>query len=183
MSAARSTWGRFVAIATPFFRSELRAQGLLRLALLLALLLGVSALNVVNSFVGRDFMTAIEQRQASAFFGLALVYVGVFAASTLVALFQRFTEQHLGLLWRQWLTGYLTDRYLSHRAYYSINAHGHVDNPDQRIAEDVRSFTTTSTFTRSSRRRRSPTSAPATTSTCGSITTCCWNWTCTGPGT
>src|SRR5262249_36175398 len=134
-SAGRSTWSRFVAIARPFFHSELRWRGLRRLALLVALLLAISRLNVVNSYVGRDFMTAIEQRQGGLISSLALLYLGVFAASTVVAVYQRFTEQHLGVLWRQWLTGHLAAHYLAGHAYYRINALGDVDNPDQRIAE------------------------------------------------
>ena len=44
-------------------------------------------LNVVNSYVGRDFMTAIERRHLGDFWSYALLYVGVFALSTLVAVF------------------------------------------------------------------------------------------------
>jgi ABC-type uncharacterized transport system fused permease/ATPase subunit len=136
-TTGRNTWSRFVAVARPFFRSEVRRRGVALLALLIGLLLAVSGLNVINSYVGRDFMTALSQRQAGRVSSLALLYVGVFAASTVVAVFERFTERHLGLLWRQWLTRHLTDRYLTGHAYYHIDPGGAVDNPDQRIAEDI----------------------------------------------
>jgi putative ATP-binding cassette transporter len=45
-------------------------------------MLGINGLNVVNSYVGRDFMTAIERRSTPEFLAKALLYVGVFAAST-----------------------------------------------------------------------------------------------------
>jgi putative ATP-binding cassette transporter len=67
----------------------------------------------------------------------------VFALSTVGAVFYRFTEERLGLLWRGWLTRHLIGRYLSGHAYYRLNSRADVDNPDQRIAEDVRNFTTT----------------------------------------
>jgi putative ATP-binding cassette transporter len=142
-STGRNTWSRFVAVARPFFRSEERRRGIALLVLLVGLLLAVSGLNVVNSYVGRNFMTAISQRQAGRISPLALLYVGVFAASTVVAVYERFTEQHLGLRWRRWLTRHLTDRYLAGHAYYRIDQGGDIDNPDQRIAEDVKTFTTT----------------------------------------
>lgn len=142
-AAVRGSWARFVALARPLFRPPFFWPSALRLGLLVGLLLGVTGLNVVNSYVGRDFMTSIADRRTSALHLLALLYLSVFAASTVVAVYQRFTEQHLGLLWREWLTRHLSDRYLADHAYYRINERGEVDNPDQRLAEDVRTFTTT----------------------------------------
>jgi vitamin B12/bleomycin/antimicrobial peptide transport system ATP-binding/permease protein len=68
----RRAWSRFWRIAKPYFTSEVRWQGLGLLGVLLALLLALSGLNVVNSYVGRDFMTAIAQRQPHQYFWYAL---------------------------------------------------------------------------------------------------------------
>jgi putative ATP-binding cassette transporter len=138
------TWSQFRAVALPFFRSEQRWRGIGLFVLLVVLLLGVSGLNVVNSYVGRDFMTAVARQDGPRVWHLALLYVGVFVASTVVAVYERFTEQHLGLRWRKWLTEHLTARYLSGRAYYRLTTRGDIDNPDQRLSQDVQTFTTTS---------------------------------------
>jgi putative ATP-binding cassette transporter len=110
---------------------------------LILMLCGINGLNVVNSFVGRDFMTAIENRDMSGFLWWALVYIGVFALSTVVAVYYRFTEESLGLVWRHWLTQRAVCIYLDKRTYFRLNAAGEVANPDQRIAEDVRALTVT----------------------------------------
>jgi vitamin B12/bleomycin/antimicrobial peptide transport system ATP-binding/permease protein len=110
---------------------------------LIALLFGINGMNVVNSYVGRDFMTAIADRNKAAFVRQAMLYIGVFAASTLVAVVARFTEERLGLLWRQCLTRRAITSYLSDGTYYRLNASEELENPDQRIAEDVRAFTVT----------------------------------------
>ena len=52
---------------------------------LIALLFGINGMNVVNSYVGRDFMTAIADRNGAEFVRQAVFYVAVFAASTVVA--------------------------------------------------------------------------------------------------
>ena len=52
-------------------------------ALLIALLIVFNALNVLNSYVGRDFMTAISNRDSARFIRQAILYIGVFGASTL----------------------------------------------------------------------------------------------------
>jgi putative ATP-binding cassette transporter len=143
ISLHRRTWSRFVALGTPFLQSEVRWQALALLGLLMALLLAISGLNILNSYVGRDFMTAVARREASRFSTLALLYAGVFAVTTIVTVFYRFTEERLGLFWRQWLTQYVMTRYLAHHAYYWLTARTDIDHPDQRIAEDIRTFTAT----------------------------------------
>ena len=77
----------------------------------------VNGLNVVNSYVTGNFMTAIAQRDMTRFLAQALVYVGVFAGSTAVAVVYRFIEERLGLLWRAWLTKRATGVYLEGRTY------------------------------------------------------------------
>src|SRR4051794_1908333 len=109
---------------------------------LLGLLLAINGLNVVNSYVGRDFMTAIEQRSLSRFIPMALLYIGVFAASTVAAVLARFAEERLALLWRDWLTRRLVGLYLGGANYYWLRE-DQFENPDQRIADDVRVFTAT----------------------------------------
>ena len=78
----------------------------------------------------------------------AVLYVGVFALSTAIVVVYRFTEERLGLFWRVWLTRRIIGLYFSDRTYLHLKEAATVENPDQRIAEDVRTFTaTTLSFT------------------------------------
>ena len=139
----RVTWSRWRAAVSAFATCEVGGRARALAAALLALLLAINGLNVVNSYVGRDFMTAIEERSTRRFVAKAFLYVGVFAASTVAAVIYNFIEQRLALLWREWLTRRLLARYLKDRTYYWLREHPDVANPDQRIAEDVRIFTAT----------------------------------------
>ena len=139
----RLTWARWRRVVLDVMRSEVGGRVKLLFGALLALLLAINGLNVVNSYVGRDFMTAIEQRSMSGFVTLAALYIGVFAASTVAAVIYRFSEERLGLLWRHWMTRSLVDYYLHDAAYYRLRERAEVRNPDQRIADDVRTFTAT----------------------------------------
>jgi vitamin B12/bleomycin/antimicrobial peptide transport system ATP-binding/permease protein len=136
----RTTWERFIRPAQGFLASDVggKAKGLL--GLLLGLLFTINGLNVLNSYVARDFMTAIEDRNGPTFASKMMLYVGVFALATIAAGIYTFCEQRLGLLWREWLTRRMLNQYLSHRMYYYVNETGRIRNPDQRIAEDARSF-------------------------------------------
>jgi putative ATP-binding cassette transporter len=136
------TWRRFVGAVRNFASCEVRGRAGLLAGALLALLLGINGLNVVNSYVGRDFMTAIEQSDRPGFVREAILYVVVFALSTIAAVLVRFCEERLGLLWRDWLTRRLVRSYLDDRAFHRLSLPGGLANPDQRIAEDVRTFVT-----------------------------------------
>jgi putative ATP-binding cassette transporter len=114
-----------------------------RFAVLLVLLFGINGMNVVNSYVNRDFMTAIADRHKAEFIRQALFYIAVFAGSTLLSVISRFTEERLGLLWREFVTGRAIRRYLTDGTYYRLDTSRQLTNPDQRITEDVRSFTVT----------------------------------------
>ncbi len=139
----RETVRRFLAAIRSFATSEVRGQATFLFSALLACLVAINALNVLNSYVGRDFVTAIEQRHHERFVREALRYVAVFAASTVVAVLYRYSEERIGLLWRDWLTGRLVRAYLAERTYRRLADTGGLANPDQRIAEDVRYFVTT----------------------------------------
>jgi vitamin B12/bleomycin/antimicrobial peptide transport system ATP-binding/permease protein len=140
---SKNTWLRFWKMMRALRDSPVGPRALLFAGFLLAFLFAINGLNVVNSYVGRDFMTAIERQELSGFFHYALLYVGVFAVSTAAAVLYRFCEERLGLLWRKWLTERVIDTYMQGRIYYRMNAYGDLKNPDQRITEDIRSLTTT----------------------------------------
>lgn len=140
---SRTSWMRFVEMIGALAGSEVGSKAKWLFALLILLLFGINGLNVLNSYVGRDFMTSIENRDMGGFGYFALLYLGVFAISTLVAVYYRYVEERLGLLWRNHLTGRAVTRYLENRVYFRLNDAGDLANPDQRISEDIRYMTAT----------------------------------------
>ena len=142
-SSHKTTLARFVGAVRNFANSEVGWKAKLIFAALVALLFGANGLNVLNSYVGRNFMTAIADRDKAEFIHQAIFYIGVFAGSTVVAVVARFAEERLGLLWRESLTQRAVKLYLAGGTYYRLDASGELANPDQRIAEDVRGFTVT----------------------------------------
>jgi len=111
------------------------------LSLLLLLSLSVSGLNVIISYVGNFFTTALATKDEETFWRFLFVYAGVFVVGTPIVVIYTYTRQKLGLFWRDWMTNKFLDNYLHNRAYYEINSESEIDNPDQRISEDIKSFT------------------------------------------
>jgi vitamin B12/bleomycin/antimicrobial peptide transport system ATP-binding/permease protein len=136
------TWHLFMSAVRNFVTSEVGGKAALMLGLLLVLLLGINGLNVVNSYVGRDFMSAIERRDQPEFVHQTVRYLVVFGVLTTATVLSRFLEERIGLLWRRWLTANVVHAYLGNRAYLRLTSDATLGNPDQRIAEDCRTFVT-----------------------------------------
>jgi putative ATP-binding cassette transporter len=126
----------------PFLRGRERAWALLAVVLFLSL--SVTGINVAFSYVGNYFTNALVGKKQS----LAYLFVGVYFCGFLVGIpivaFYGYVQQYLGMRWREWMTGEFLQRYFQDRNYYEIEIRGEIDNPDQRIMEDIRSFTRTS---------------------------------------
>jgi vitamin B12/bleomycin/antimicrobial peptide transport system ATP-binding/permease protein len=126
-----------------FLKSPVGGKAKWLLAALFLLMFLINGMNVVNSFVGRNFMSAIESRDTAGFVRFAWLYVAVFAGSTFVGVMFRFTEERLGLLWRDFLTHRVVRVYIDRGIYLQMSREGAISNPDQRITEDIRQLTTT----------------------------------------
>ncbi len=138
----RRTLGRLMHVISVFLKSPAGGKARLMLVALLFLMLCINGMNVTNSYVGRYFMSAIESRDSQGFVLFAWFYVAVFAGSTLVGVLFRFTEERLGLLWREWLTRRITGVYIERHLFLHLSGEDMVSNPDQRMTEDVRQLTT-----------------------------------------
>jgi len=114
------------------------------LGILLLLSFTVSGLNVVLSYVGRFFQTALAQKDQPTFWRFLYVYASVFVIGTPIVVIYSYIRKKLGLFWREWITTSFIDNYLKNRAYYALTTSKEIDNPDQRLAEDLKEFTVTS---------------------------------------
>jgi len=139
----RQQAARLVRAIDSLLKSHVGKKARLFVSMLLVMMVGLNILNVANSYVGRYFMSAIENRNTSGFICFAWLYVLVFAGSTCVAALFRYTEERLGLLWREWLTRRATKVYIERRLYLHLRNDRGLTNPDQRMTEDIRQLTTT----------------------------------------
>jgi putative ATP-binding cassette transporter len=139
----RQTLRRLFGAIGNFLLSTVGARARWMLIGLLLMMIAINVMNVANSYVGRYFMSAIEARDHEGFVQYAWLYLAVFAASTLFAVLFRFAEEHLGLVWREWLTRRITEIYVTRQLYLPRCGQEVLSNPDQRMTEDVRQLTTT----------------------------------------
>ena len=110
------------------------------------LLLGQTWFNVAFNQETGEFTSALAASDADRFWeSIRRCLVIVVVAVPIYAAYY-FVRDTLGLGWRRWLTRDFLDRYLADQAFYRLDAEGVIDNPDQRIAEDINAFTQQSLY-------------------------------------
>ncbi len=139
-------WRRFAAIARPYWLSEERWRATGQLALLVVLLLGQTAFNVLFNHETGEFTSALAARDTQRFWTSIWRYTAILVAAVPIYALYYYVRDTLGLRWRRWLTDHFLARYFHQRAYYRLNTASGIDNPDQRIAEDINSFTQQSLY-------------------------------------
>ncbi|MEI2579457.1 ABC transporter ATP-binding protein/permease [Scytonema sp. PRP1] len=112
------------------------------LILLILLIVALVAVTAFNSFVNRYLLDIItEEKDLTKFVDTLLVYGVALVFVTLLVGFSKFVRKQIALDWYQWLNNSILEKYLSNRAYYKINFKSDVDNPDQRISQEIEPLT------------------------------------------
>lgn len=128
-------------LTKPYFTSEDRWAALGLIAVLVGINLGLVYLNVLFNEWNNVFYTALQEKDWPTFIHQMLRFCWLAALFIAAAVYQLYLNQMLQIRWRQWLTRRYLDSWLDRRAYYRMQlANGTADNPDQRIADDLRLF-------------------------------------------
>jgi len=133
----RDAW----AIARPYWFSEDRWAGRALLVAVIALNLGIVAINVMLNKWNLAFYNALQDKNYDIFLQQLLRFTWLAGSFIVVAVYELYLNQMLQIRWRRWLTDRYLTAWLEGGSYYRMQlVAGETDNPDQRIAEDVRLF-------------------------------------------
>ena len=135
-------FAKFWSLAKLYWLGNEKKGALALLGLLFALLVAYTQLSVLLNQQQGNIISSLSAKEADrfqetiqTFFIILVIYVPLFAGF-------RYVQGILGNYWRKWLTNQFLDRYFSQRAFYELgNLNSEIDNPDQRISEDIKSFT------------------------------------------
>jgi vitamin B12/bleomycin/antimicrobial peptide transport system ATP-binding/permease protein len=136
-----STLATVWRIAGPYFRSQDRWPGRLLLGAVIAIELSIVGITVLLNAWNASFYNALQDRNWDAFVYQLGYFCVLATAFILVAVYQLYLNQWLQIRWRRWLTSAYLDHWLEGANHYRMQLLGDAaDNPDQRIADDVRQF-------------------------------------------
>jgi vitamin B12/bleomycin/antimicrobial peptide transport system ATP-binding/permease protein len=128
-------------LAHPYFYSEDRRAGRTLLASVILIELSLVGINVMLNRWQNSFYNALQDRAWDAFVNQLLIFALLGGTYVVLAVYQLYLQQWLQIRWRAWMTRRYLDHWLADSNHYRMQMLGDAaDNPDQRIAEDVRLF-------------------------------------------
>jgi putative ATP-binding cassette transporter len=131
----------FWALTKPYWTSEQRGKGLLLLGVVIGLSLGLVYVEVQFNLWNKDFFNALQNKDQGEFFRQLWRFTYLAFIWIVGRVYQLYLQQMLLIEWRSWLNEHFLSAWLADRAYYRLQLIDRgVDNPDQRIAEDLRLF-------------------------------------------
>jgi putative ATP-binding cassette transporter len=135
-------FGEFWFIAKPYWVSERRFKAFGLLGGILAISAGTVYLSVLLNRWNQQFYDSLQSFDRSGFFRLILQFAFLSSLFVAASIYRYYFTQKLQIDWREWMTSRMLDRWLANKTYYIWKLSNRTtDNPDQRIAEDVKEFT------------------------------------------
>ncbi|MFN6499153.1 MAG: ABC transporter ATP-binding protein/permease [Nostoc sp. DedQUE01] len=132
---------RFWAIAQLYWLGNEKRGAIGLLVLLGVLLLATTQVKVLLNSKQGDLISALSAHNSTKFWqGILVAFGGIIVFGFLNSAYG-YLRETIGIYWRRWLTHHLLNQYFTNRAFYELsNSHKEIDNPDQRISEDVANF-------------------------------------------
>jgi putative ATP-binding cassette transporter len=134
-------WRDFWALFKPYWFSEERLIARLLLVAIIALTLGMVYMNVQINEWQNLFFNTLQDKDKAEFYRQILRFALLAAIWIAMSVYSLYLTQMLQIRWRRWLTDKYLKDWLSDRTYYPMQLQGkQTDNPDQRVAEDLKIF-------------------------------------------
>jgi len=136
-----AAWRQFLNVAKPYWLGDerWRAWGLL-LLLIVLMLVETEVAVMLNNQTG-EMTSALAGKDGDRFWNSVRTCLLILAFAVPAYAFYYYMRDLFANHWRRWLTHRFLDGYLKGRKYYELGADAEIDNPDQRISEDINTFT------------------------------------------
>ncbi len=132
---------RTIRLAKPYWLSDERKKAWWLLVVLIVLLVASTEVAVLFNQQSGEFTSALAAQDGPRFKHSILVFFGLLVIGVPIDVYYAYVRDNLALNWRRWLTDNFLGRYFNDRGYYRLLSAPEIDNPDQRISDDISSFT------------------------------------------
>jgi len=136
-----TAWKQFAGLAKPYWQGEEKKKAWSLLILLIVLMLVETKLAVMLNEQAGEMTSALAAKNGDRFWSAVKFCLLTLAFAVPVYAFYYYMRDVFANGWRRWLTRRFLNGYLTGRKYYELDADKDIDNPDQRISEDINTFT------------------------------------------
>jgi putative ATP-binding cassette transporter len=149
-SAITQFWEDIKIVAQPYwyptkaegrvFSDVIHSWGML--ILLILSIVGLVGVNAANSYWNRYVIDiVIEERDLAKYNNTLWISTLIIIVIVLLVTFLKYIRKKIALDWYKWLNNHILEKYLSNQAYYKINFNSGIDNPDQRLSQEIEPIT------------------------------------------
>ena len=138
-------WGKqFWMFAGGYLSPKRSIKPLLFFVLIVTLTLFSVRLSLVHSTWYNNMYTALQEFNQTVFWEQMILFCFIAGFSVAAALISYYLNQRFSINWIEWLNTELLEKWVDKRAYYKSQYMGNnLDNPDQRIQQDIQSYVKT----------------------------------------
>ena len=138
-------WGKqFWMFAGGYLSPKRSIKPLLFFVLIVTLTLFSVRLSLVHSTWYNNMYTALQEFNQTVFWEQMILFCFIAGFSVAAALISYYLNQRFSINWIEWLNTELLEKWIDKRAYYKSQYIGNnLDNPDQRIQQDIQSYVKT----------------------------------------
>ncbi|AWX14389.1 ABC transporter ATP-binding protein [Mergibacter septicus] len=135
-------WGKqFWLLGKDYFSPKRSLRPLLGFSFILILTLFSVRIDVIFSQWYNTMYDALQKLDENKFWEQMIWFAIIAGINLANVLFIYYIKQRFLIQWRQWLNDNLLDKWLENNAYYKIQySNDQLDNPDQRIQQDIQSY-------------------------------------------
>lgn len=129
-------------VLAPYWRQDKKKQAWTLLVVAALLIVLLALVNAFKTYITKWAINALTDKHAQLFYHILELALAFLVISAVIEALHVYYREKLGLFWRKWFNNNMLDRYFKNRSYLNVALYSDVDNPDQRIAEDIAQFST-----------------------------------------
>jgi putative ATP-binding cassette transporter len=134
-------WRDFWSLFKPYWFSEEKLVARLLLFAIIALTLAGVYMDVLFNDWYNLFYNTLQDKNRAEFFKQMVRFCVLAAIYIVIIVYATYFNQMLQVRWRRWLTEKYLGEWMGNRTYYRMQFYAAAtDNPDQRVAEDLKFF-------------------------------------------
>jgi len=135
------TLKQLCSILAPYWKSEKKLEAWGLFSIVISFLILFSLNNAFKTYIPKWAIDSLSAHNSKLFYQTILLGIIALTVSIPMETLTRYFIDKLGVSWRRWFNMNLLTRYFQNKAYYNMGTYSDIDNPDQRLAEDLNDFT------------------------------------------
>lgn len=134
-------WQQLWQIIQPYWLNQGRRTIIIQFILLVILSLGSSYFIIFEIIQRGEITSSLAAQNFNRFYQTFWFFSGVVIINVIFISLKNYIQAQISLDWRKYLTSEYLQQYFTQQSFYQLQVNSQVDNPDQRLAEDIKNVT------------------------------------------